>query len=268
MATPRAIAGGLLLAAGLGLAGCALMPREHDPAAADAAIDTSRWAQAADVRSLGLSAGWRHQRYGPQRPTQYRATEHDGRPALHAYSEAGNSTLRLSLPSPADPAQRLRFSWWVPALNDKADLADADIDDAVVRVMLGFGGDQSGWRPRDHMLSELARLVTGEPMPDATLMYVWDMRYPVGTVLSNPHTTRIRMIVVQSGEAGLSRWHDFDRDVVADYRLAFGAEPGPLTGIGLMSDANNTGATVQAWFGPVRTSAVNAPTPTAQGASR
>lgn len=233
------------------LVGCTALPVDEDPSAVERSIAGSGWAEASDLRSLGPTPGWRHQRYGQQRPTRYAAAEHAGRPALHASSLGGNSTLRLPLRAPADPQQRLRFSWFVPQLNLKADLRDAQIDDAVVRVILSFDGDHSAWRPRDHMLSELARLVTGEPMPDATLMYVWDHRYPVGTVLSNPHTARIRMIVVQSGTGGLNRWHDIERDIAADYRLAFGAEPGLLTGVGLMSDSNNTGEAVQAWFGPM-----------------
>ena len=43
-------------------------------------------------------------------------------------------------------------------------------DDAVARVILTFDGDRSLWSRRDHMLSELAQIVTGEPLPDMSAM--------------------------------------------------------------------------------------------------
>ncbi len=233
------------------LVGCTALPQDEDPSTVEQALAGSAWARASDWQLLGRTPGWRHQRFGSARPTRYGVGEREGRPAVHALSRAGNSTLRLPLGEPVDPLLRLDFSWLVPRLNGKADLRDADVDDAVVRVILTFDGDRAAFRPRDHWLSEMVRLVTGEPMPHATLIYVWDHRYPVGTVIPNPHTDRIRMLVVQSGEAGVGRWHDMARDVAADYQAAFGEAPGRLTGLGLMSDSNNTGESVEAWFGPV-----------------
>lgn len=248
----------LLLASAVALVACAATPPDEDPSTVERWLSASSWVRDSDLRPLGGTPGWRHQRFGQHRPTRYSATEQAGRPALQAASLAGNSTMRLPLTEPVDPALRLRFSWWVPRLNERADLRDADIDDAVVRVILTFEGDRAAFRPRDHFLSEIVQLVTGEPLPYATLMYVWDHRYPVGSVIANPHTERIRMLVVQSGPQGLGTWNEHERDIAADYRLAFGEAPGLLTGLGLMTDSNNTGESVQAWFGPVVVEAPNA----------
>ncbi|MBL0943560.1 MAG: DUF3047 domain-containing protein [Hydrogenophaga sp.] len=258
----RLLGGSALLAAVVSaLAACSATPHEAHHAETPAPLAQSDWVQASDLADLGDTPGWRHQRYGQQRPTDYEPGHHQGRAALRARSEAGNSTLRLPLARAVEPLLRLRFSWFVPRLNDSADLRDADIDDAVVRVILTFDGDRSAFRARDHLLSEIVQLVTGEPLPQATLMYVWDHRYPVGTVIANPHTERIRMLVVQSGAEGLGRWSDIERDVEADYRLAFGEAPGRVTGLGLMSDSNNTGETVQAWFGPLAVKALGRAVP-------
>lgn len=248
------------------LVGCAALPQDEDPSTVEQALADSAWARASDWQLLGRTPGWRHQRFGSARPTRYGVGEREGRPAVRALSLAGNSTLRLPLGEPVDPSLRLGFSWLVPQLNHKADLRDAAIDDAVVRVILTFDGDRGAFRPRDRWLSEIVQLVTGEPMPYATLMYVWDHRYPAGTVVPNPHTDRIRMLVVQSGEAGVGRWNDVERDVAADYQAAFGEAPGRLTGLGLMSDSNNTGESVEAWFGPVVLRAGSLPTQVAKPA--
>jgi hypothetical protein len=232
----------------LALGGCASAPSADEPER----LARSAWARATLLDGVQASGPWVHRRYGNRQPTVYEATEREGRPALHARSASGNSTLRLPLqPGPLAPGARLHFSWWVPALLPHADLKSADADDAVTRVILTFDGDRASWSRRDHMLSELAQLVTGEPLPDATLIYVWDDRYPVGSVIDNPHTRRIRKLVVQRGSEGLGRWVDHERDVHEDFRLAFGAAPGALTGLGLMTDSNNTRVDTEAWYGPL-----------------
>lgn len=237
------------------LAGCASAPPFGGVGDADApeAVHASAWAAYSRIEADTADAGWVHQTFGDRKPTQYQAARLQGRPAVHAHSAAANSSLRKAVVLPPGlTAGLLRFSWFVPRLNDAADLRDSDIDDAVARVVLSFDGDRTErFTARDHLVSELALLLTGESLPYATLMYVWDNRYPVGTVIANPHTARIRQLVVESGPAQLGRWVEQARDVQADFRHAFGEPPGPLRSIGLLSDANNTGATVDAWYGPV-----------------
>jgi hypothetical protein len=234
------------------LSACASSPQFDTSAEED--LNTSAWAR--EFEGFKNVVHWDHVRFGNQKPTRYSPTVHQGRPAVLAESDGGNSTLRLQLVPPQSvDASWLHFAWQIPALNEKADLRNADIDDAVVRVILAFDGDRDRMSARDHMLSELAQLVTGEQLPYATLMYVWDNRYPVGSVIPNPHTQRIRKLVVESGPQRLNRWVDVERDIKADYRSAFGEDPGLLTSIGVMTDSNNTGENVRAWFGSIKLSA-------------
>ena len=104
------------------------------------------------------------------------------------------------------------------------------------------------------MQSELSRALLGEDMPYATLTYVWCNSRPIGTVLVSPRTDRVRKIVVESGAGRVGQWLDYQRDVVKDFREAFGEEPGPLIGIALMTDADNTGEQINAWYGALRLS--------------
>ena len=82
-------------------------------------------------------------------------------------------------------------------------------------------------------------------------MYVWDATAPVGTVIINPRSDRIRKIVLDSGPQELRRWREHRRDLAADYRLAFGAEPGALSAIAVMTDSDNTGSSARSWYGAV-----------------
>jgi hypothetical protein len=101
------------------------------------------------------------------------------------------------------------------------------------------------------MLSELAQTLTGEPMPYATLMYVWCNTRAPGSVIINPRTDRIRKLVVESGAGRLNQWLDYRRDIAADFEAAFGEPPGALLGVGIMTDTDNTRSETQAWYGPV-----------------
>lgn len=209
----------------------------------------SAWATASLLQD---TPAWEHQVFRGRAPTQYQSVQHQGRIALHAHSESGSSLKRHRLQWPVEQIGTLHFSWLVERLHPEFDLTDREAEDAVARVILTFDGDRSRLSARDHKLSELAALVTGEPLPYATLMYVWDHRHPVGTVLHHPTTSRIRMLVLRSGSTELGRWQDIERDVRADFEQVFGETPTTLTGIGLMTDANNTRQTAQAWFGPVQ----------------
>ena len=248
------------------LAACASAPSASDesdddaeqadsqPAPRPVVIDGTAWQASNHIAGAGPDAQWTHQLFVKRRPTLYQAMEYEGRPAVKALAEGSNSTLSLVLqPQTGAIAKRFRFSWFVPALNTSFDLSKKGEDDAVARLVLSFAGDRFNgqWAARDHLVSELSSLIAGKPLPYASIMYVWDSRYPVGSVIPNPYTGRIRQIVVESGPQHLNQWVDFERDVEADFRMAFGEAPGAMVGLSLMSDSNNSGASVSAWYGPI-----------------
>jgi hypothetical protein len=102
---------------------------------------------------------------------------------------------------------------------------------------------------------DLAQVLTGEAPPYATLMYVWDSRAEVGSLIVNPRTDRVRKIVLDSGPEGLKRWRDHRRNLAEDFRKAFGEEPGTLVGIAVMTDGDNTRSMAQAWYGAIELTA-------------
>ena len=172
-----------------------------------------------------------------------------GRPALAVSAARSVSILRQRMDSAPVQAGRLAFAWKIDGLPPGADLADAQKEDSPVRVVLAFDGDRALLSPRTNRLSELTRLLTGEPLPYASLVYVWSNTEPVGTVVVNPRTDRIRKLVVDSGPAQLGRWRDHERDVHADFLKVFGEPPGPLLAVALMTDTDNTQSQLNAWYG-------------------
>jgi hypothetical protein len=47
-------------------------------------------------------------------------------------------------------------------------------------------------------------------------------------------------------------WLSYTRDIRADFEKAFGEAPGALLGVGLMTDTDNTGEQVHAWYGDIQ----------------
>ena len=184
--------------------------------------------------------------------TQYSVVRVSNRSALQANAQSSASMLRKDLH--IEPAQLgvLSFSWQIKKLIDGADMAQRDHDDSPVRLVLAFDGDRSQFSAKNAVLSELSHVMSGRPMPYATLMYVWCNHRPVESVIQNPRTDRIQKIVVESGAQRLNQWLTYERNVREDYEKAFGEAPGALIGIGLMTDSDNTRSHAQAWYGPIQ----------------
>jgi hypothetical protein len=187
-----------------------------------------------------------------KRETAYTWTSKEGRRAVAATAERSASLWRRKMVVPAQQLGEVSFSWWVPQVLAGASVADSAHEDAAVRVVFAFGGDMGKLSARNRAMYELAEALTGETPPYATLMYVWDARAEVGSVVVNARTDRVRKIVVDAGDRGLREWRDHRRDLVADFRAAFGEDPGPLQSIAVMTDTDNTGSSAQAWYGEIR----------------
>ena len=222
-----AVCGALLVSA------CALPP---EPAAADADSRLRPWVE------------WR---LPGKQPTTYRSGVEGGRRIVVAEASASASMLRRKLRVDAGALQRLRFAWRVDELVAGADLRDQDLEDSPVRVVLAFDGDFQRLPLQERIRFELASAITGEMPPYATLMYVWDNEAPLETVIPGGRSDRIRKIVVDRGAAEVGAWRIHERDVLADFRRAFGEDPGALIGVGLLTDADNTGARARAAYGEI-----------------
>ena len=214
------------------------------------AVPDVTWISA--LQDKDRSATWQHRAFPGKKQTDYRATLHEGRHAVRSESSAAASMLRETLRVEAADLGKISFSWKVPALIATADLMQADTSDSPVRLVLTFEGDRSKFSAKNATLSELALTFTGEPLPYATLMYVWGTDGAPGSVIVSKRTDRIRKLVLESGPQHLDRWLDYERDIKADFETAFGEAPGALVGIGIMTDTDNTRGQTLAWYGPIK----------------
>jgi hypothetical protein len=185
------------------------------------------------------------------RHTQFSLVEEGGRTVLAVRANASSSGLlrRVRVDPRLHPI--LSWRWKVINLPVNGDLATKAGDDYAARIYLTFDLDPATLSFGDRLKLSLARTIWGDQLPAAALCYVWDGRAPADTIAPNAYTDRVRMVVADSGRAELKRWVARERDVVADFRRAFGFEPPYITGVIVSADTDNTGESVESYFGDI-----------------
>ncbi len=216
-----------------------------------AAAKTADVANAAKTAKTAKTVVWQHHPFPGKQPTHYSYARVDEKHTVMANASSSASMLRQSLRVEPAELQDIVFSWKVKQLVPGADLARREAHDSPVRVVLAFDGDRSEFSAKNAMLSELALALTGEPLPYATLMYVWCNECAKETLYTSPRTDRIREIVLETGPERLGQWLNYQRDIRADYVTAYGQAPGALVGVGIMTDTDNTRQSAVAWYGPI-----------------
>jgi hypothetical protein len=200
-----------------------------------------------------LPSGWRRwQVAGFKKPTEYRLVEHGGRAVVSAYAQGSASGLLYPVSVDLREYPLLHWHWMVPALIASADNTRRQTEDSPVRIIVAFDGDKSKLSLEDRILFDQFRMIARQELPYATLMYIWENRVPKETLIASAHTSRIQMIVVESGDANVGRWPEYVRNVREDYRRAFGEEPGPVRSVGIMTDSDNTGEEARGYYGDIR----------------
>lgn len=198
-------------------------------------------------------AGWVHTQINAEEtPTEFSVVSEAGRSVLQAASDDAASSLIHTLAAPVSPDHRLHWQWKVSNAVPESSMADKATDDYAARVYVFFDYDRNklSWAQRTKM--DLAQRFWGADLPTAALCYVWGTKDAVGAIGPNPYTDRVRMVVLQSGEARAGRWVSEVRDLAADFKAAFGEDAPPVTGIAVAADTDNTGAKVQARFADIR----------------
>jgi hypothetical protein len=233
------------------LAGCAVTP-SGAPAPEQAALQDGP-VPFSSARDLGaLPGGWHtHLMRRDRSATDYHLVQRDGRRVLEAHALRASSGLRCDVD--IDPLRTpwLSWSWRVDQFPSEASIADDDRDDSPARLVLTFDGDSRTLRLRDRMFSELVEMVTGQPLPFATLMYAWDGEAAPEQVIAYPRSARIQYLVVERGAQRTGRWLSYRRNVRDDYRRVYGSEPGRIRQVGVLCDSDDLQLELMAWFGDI-----------------
>lgn len=170
---------------------------------------------------------------------------------LHAVANKSASAMRQIFEAPAEKLSTLRWSWKIGSLPVGGSSKHKDTDDYAARVYVAFKYDPSKVDVLTRLQFAIVRALYGQYPPVAALTYIVDRELPVGTIVDNPYTWRVKMIVVDDASV-LGQWRQFERNIVQDYQRAFGGPPTtPVAGIVVMTDADNTQSRAEAWYGPL-----------------
>jgi hypothetical protein len=184
--------------------------------------------------------------------TEYRLRLWDGVASVEA--QANNSMALLARPATVDLAKTpiLCWRWRIDSVVASADMKLKSGDDYAARIYVAFSLPPESMDLMTRLSLRAGRRLFGQALPDAAINYVWDNRYPVETALPNAYTDRVRMIVVQTGNAEGGRWISEQRDVAHDFATHFGASPPKISSIAIATDTDNTHTTAHAGFAEIR----------------
>lgn len=192
--------------------------------------------------------------------THFEAARVDGVPALRVSTASSYGTLVHSLG--AAPAQPLQWRWRLDqALSGgktPADLTAKAGDDAALKVCAMFNHPLERVPFVERTVLRLARSVSGEALPAATLCYVWDSAQPGGRQGANPYTRRVRYISLRGNEAPNGQWLNERRDLAQDFIALFGDElpegaktpreaVPAVSAVLIGADSDNTASRSQGW---------------------
>lgn len=197
--------------------------------------------------------GWQHQRLPKvERANEFTIVSDEGQSVLQVRSSSSASSWLTRLDIDATGQPMLRWRWKVSHSLERSDLRIKQGDDYAARLYVTFELPLAQLSLADRLRIQTARLLTGNDVPAAALCYVWGHAQPAGSSGWNPYTDRVRMIVLDSGNTHAQQWRTQDRDIAQDWATAFGGPMPRISGLAVSADTDNTGDSVEAWFGDIK----------------
>lgn len=174
-------------------------------------------------------AGWSEKRF--KGATEYRIVEDAGQKVLQANSQDAASGLIFETEYDPHEYPILSWRWKVASIIAKGDSRTTAGDDYAARIYVVF--------PHWFFLKT------------KTLNYIWANRLPKDATQLSTFTSNNMMIAVESGPYKVGQWLVARRNIVEDYRRAFGEDPPEVCVIAIMTDTDNTGGSAIAWYADI-----------------
>ena len=200
----------------------------------------------------GLPGGWGPVSYLGKRENVISLEKEGSTPVLHIRSLNSISGAMKPLDGlPAVSCPRLSWSWKVNRTVGMAMEGSRDRSDAAARLRVIFG--ETAMSPDRHPLVRGLLEYTGITLPPLepaglAIDYLWGNSPPEGALLSDPRSSRRKMIILERGNEKAGRWVRENRNLVDDFRRCFGKDPPGVAAVVLLSDTEDTNEGVRAWF--------------------
>lgn len=175
---------------------------------------------------------WNKERFNGE--TRYELTEVDGESALHAICDNSASGLFLERTIDLEHTPIIEWRWriketFAPDIDETTKAGD----DYPVRLYVVKDGGWRRWRTR-------------------AVNYVWASGLEAGSAWPSAYTRRAMMLAVQSGDDNAGEWVTQRRNLADDFDRLHDERPKTLDAIAIMSDCDDLGTQMEAWYGEIR----------------
>nr|MBI3613795.1 DUF3047 domain-containing protein [Nitrospirota bacterium] len=206
----------------------------------------------AETEGGGPPAGWKPLTFKKiERHTSYSLVKDGGSVVVKAVSEAASSGLTREIRINLKDYPIIQWRWRVSNIYKNGDVSKKEGDDYPARIYITFEYDAGKVGLLEKTKYETIRLLYGEYPPIGAINYIWESKAPRGTIVPNPYTDRVQMVVTESGAERLDTWITEERNLLEDYRKAFGEEPPMVSGVAIMTDSDNTKEMAIAYYGDI-----------------
>lgn len=183
--------------------------------------------------------------------TQYTLVKDEDQVVVKAVSHQSSSGFTREMT--IDPVKYpvVQWRWKVENIIKNGDVTQKSGDDYPARIYITFEYDSSKVGFFEKAKYEAAKFIYGQYPPIGAINYIWESKSPIGTMVPNPYTDRVNMIVIESGKTRLNEWITEERNVYEDYMKSFGGNPPKISGVAIMTDTDNTKESAVAYFGDI-----------------
>ncbi|PLX79201.1 MAG: hypothetical protein C0614_08150 [Desulfuromonas sp.] len=179
-----------------------------------------------DDFEAGLKPNWKVKSFAGE--TDYKVVTEQSGKVLRAESRGTASGLVYKIDFNPSDYPLLSWRWKVAGVVAAGDERFKNGDDYAARLYVIF----------PHWFFPKTR----------TLNYIWANRLPRDEIIPNAFTSNAMMLAVESGPQRAGQWIEVRRNIIEDYRRAFGEEPPRAGAIAIMTDTDNTGQSAMAWY--------------------
>jgi hypothetical protein len=200
----------------------------------------------------GMPQGWEPLTFRKiKNHTRYRLVVDQGIRVVKAVSNCSSSGLIRKIN--IDPAEYpiITWQWKITNIFEKGDVTKKQGDDYPARIYVTFAYDPAKLNFMEKTKYNVTRLFYGEYPPQGAINYIWGSKATQGSMIPNPYTERVMMIVVRSGDNMLNTWVREERNLYEDYKKAFGTEPPSISGVAIMTDTDNTLESAVTFYGDI-----------------
>ncbi|MFO7931230.1 MAG: DUF3047 domain-containing protein [Desulfosalsimonas sp.] len=183
--------------------------------------------------------------------TDYSLVDYKGTAVIRAESDSSASGLIRKMPIDPEKYPVIQWSWKATGVYEKGDVTKKSGDDYPARLYIAFEYDPDKVGFLERAKFKAIKTIHGQYPPAAALTYIWASNAPEGKTVPNAFTDRARMIVAESGREKTGTWVSESRNILEDYKMAFGEDPPMIRAIAIMTDSDNTGESTVTYYGDI-----------------